>query len=71
MDNGDGAPEIRELVIWVLMRLGVDIPRDLSTRRLSARGNYWLSVRARVRGLLIIPCPSQKVHDTGPHEDLT
>ena len=71
MDYEDGAPEIRELVIWVLMRLGVNIPRSLSTHRPSAHGNYWLGVGARVRGLLIIPRPSQKVHDKGPHEGLT
>ena len=71
MDNGDGTPEIREPVIWVLMRLGVDIPRGLDTRRPSACGNYWLSVRARVRGLLAIPRPIQEVHDKGPHEGMT
>ena len=71
MYYGDGAPEIREPVIWVLMRLGVNIPRGLSTRRPSARSNCWLDVRARVKGLLIIPRPSQKVHDKSPHEDLT
>ena len=71
MDSGDGAPEISEPVVWVLMRLGVDIPRSLSTRRPCARGNYWLDVGARVRGLLVIPCPSQEVHDKGPHEGLT
>ena len=71
MDNGDGAPEIREPVVWVLMRLGVDIPRSLSACRPSACGNYWLGVGARVRGSLIIPRPSQEVHDKGPHEGLT
>ena len=71
MDNGDSAPEIREPVVWVLMRLGVDIPRSLSTRRPSARGNYWLGMGGRVSGLLVIPRPSQEVHDKGPHEGLT
>ena len=71
MDNGDGAPKVREPVVWVLMRLGVDIPRSLGTRRLSARGNYLLGMGARVRGLLVIPRPSQEVHDKGPHEGLT
>ena len=71
MDNGDGAPEIREPVVWVLMRLGVDIPRSLSACRPSACGNYWLGVGARVRGLLVIPRPSQEVHDKSPHEGLT
>ena len=70
-DDGDGAPEIREPVIWALMWLGVDIPRSLSTRRSSAHGNYWLGVGARVRGLLVIPRLSQEVHDKGPHADLT
>ena len=71
MDSGDGAPEVREPVIWVLMRLGVSIPRSLSTSRLSSHGNYWLGARARVKGLLVVPHPSQKVHDKGPHEGLT
>ena len=71
MDSGDGTPEIREQVVWVLIRLGVDIPRSLGTRRPSARGNYWLGMGARVRGLLVIPCPSQEVRDKGPHEGLT
>ena len=65
MDNGDGIPEIRELVIWVLIRLGVEIPRSLSARRPSARGNYWLDVGARVRRLLVIPCPSQEAVGMG------
>lgn len=71
MDSGDGAPEIMELVVWALMQLGVNMPRSLSTRRPSALGNYWLGVRVRVRGLLVIPRPSQEVHDKGPHEGLT
>ena len=71
MDNGDGAPEIREPVICVLIRLVVDIPRSPSARRPSACGNYWLGVGARVRELLVIPRPSQEVHDKGPHEGLT
>ena len=71
MDSGDDAPEIREPVVWVLMRLGIDIPRSLSARRPSTRGNYWLGVRARVRGLLVIARPSQEVHNKGPHEGLT
>ena len=71
MDSGDGAPEIREPVVWALMRLGVDIPGSLSARRPSNHGNYWLGVGARVRGLLVVPRPSQEVHDKGPHEGLT
>ena len=71
MDDGDGAPEIREPAAWVLMRLGVDIPGGLSTRRPSAHGNCWLGMGARVRGLLVIPHLSQEVHDKGPHEGLT
>ena len=71
MDGGDGAPEIREPVVWVLMRLGVNIPRSLNTRRPSVRSNYWLGMRERVSGLLVIPRPSQEVHDKGPHEGLT
>ena len=71
MDSGDGTPETREPVIWVLMWLGVDIPRSLSVHRPSAHGNYWLGVGARVRGLLVVPRPSQEVHDKGPHEGLT
>ena len=71
MDSGDGAPEIREPVIWALMWLGVNMPRSLSHRGPSARGNYWLGVGARVRRLLVIPRPSQEVHDKGPHEGLT
>ena len=71
MDSGDSTPEIWEPVVWVLMRVGVDIPRSLSTRRPSARGNYWLGMGGRVSGLLVIPRPSQEVHDKGPHEGLT
>ena len=71
MDYGDGAPEIREPVVWGLVQLGGNAPRSLSTRRPSARGNYWLGVGARVRGLLVIPRPSQEVHDKSPHEGLT
>ena len=71
MDSRNGTPEIREPVVWVLMQLGADIPKSLSARRLSAHGNYWLGVGARVRGLLVIPRPSQEVHDKGPHEGLT
>ena len=71
MNSGGGAPEIRDPVVWVVMRLGVDIPRSLSARRPSARSNYWLGVGARMRGLLVIPRPSQEVHDKGPHEGLT
>ena len=70
MDYVDGAPEIREPVIWVLTWLGVATLRSLSTRRLSAHGNYWLGVGTRVWGLLVIPRPSQEVHDEGPHESL-
>ena len=71
MDYGDSAHERREPVIWVLTRLEVAALRSLSTRRLSAHGNYWLGGGARVIGLLVIPCPSQEVHDEGLHEGLT
>ena len=71
MDSGDGTPEIREPVVWVLTQLGINIPKSLSTRRLSTCGNCWLGVRARVSGLLVIPRPSQEVHDKDPHEGLT
>ena len=71
MDSVEGAPEIREPVVWVLMWLGVDIPRSLSAHRLSARSNFWLGMGARVRGLLVIPRLNQEVHDKGPHEGLT
>ena len=71
MDYEDGAPELREPVVWVLPRLGGGIPRSLSARRLSAHGNYWLGVGARVKWLLVVPCPSQEVHDKGPHKGLT
>ena len=71
MDYGDGAPEVREPVVWALMRLGVNMPRSLSTHRPSAHSNYWLGMGARVRALLVIPRPSQKVHDKGPDEGLT
>ena len=71
MDNGDSTPEIREPAVWVLMRLGVNMPRSLSTHRPSAHSNYWLGMGARVRGLLFIPRPSQEECDKGPHEGLT
>ena len=71
MDYGDGAPEIKEAVVWVLTWLGYNTPRSLSAHRPSTRGNYWLGMGARVRWLLVVPCPSQEVHDNGPHEGLT
>ena len=49
MEYGDGAPEIMEPVIWVLMWLWVNIPRSLSGRRPSTHGNYWLDMGVRVR----------------------
>ena len=71
MDYGDSAPERREPVVWVLTRLGVAALRSLSTHRLSACSNYWLGGGTRVLGLLVIPGPSQEVHDEGLHEGLT
>ena len=55
----------------MLTQLGGTALRSLSTRRLSARGNYWLNGGARVLGLLLIPRPRQEVHEEGPHEGLT
>ena len=66
----DGAPEIREPVIWVLTRLGGSAPRSLSAHKLSTCGNCWLNVGVKVRRLLFIARPSQEVHDKCPHEGL-
>ena len=71
MNYGDGAPEKREPIVWVLMQLADATPRSLSTRILSTHGNDWLGVGARVQGLLVIPRPSQEIHDKDPHEGLT
>ena len=57
MDYRDGAPEIREPVVWVLMRLGGNAPRSLSARRLSAHGNYWLGYGGEGEGVAGYPLP--------------
>ena len=71
MDHRDGTPKRREPAIWVLTQLRGTALRSLSTRRLSARDDCWLGGGARMLGLLIVPCPSQEVHDGSLHEGLT
>ena len=71
MNYGDGTPEKREPVIWVLTWLGDTALRSLSTHRLTACGDWWLGRGARVLGLLVVPRRSQEIHDEGLHEGLT
>ena len=71
MGHRDGAPERREPAIWVLIWLRGNALRSLSTRRLCACSDCWLSGGARILGLLVVPCPSQEVHDGSLHEGLT
>ena len=70
MDHRDGAPEGRELVVWVLMQLRGTALRSLSTHRLSILGDCLLGGGARMLGLLVIPHPGQEVHDGSLHEGL-
>ena len=61
----------REPAIWMLMHLRGTTQRSLSICRLCAHSECWLDGGARMLGLLVVPHPSQKVHDRGLHEGLT
>ena len=67
----DGTPKVREPAVWVLMQLRGATLRSLSTHRLYARSDCWLNGRARMLGLLVVPRPSQEVHDGSLHEGPT